>query len=144
MISMKCVSCSRLYFLQNLFGFYYPFLPYFDEVKMYDRESMWGLADQKTFDVLILGGDINGACLFDRLKREGYKVLIVDKNDFGSDTIQASGMMIWGGLLCLRNFDLTTVFRLSRARDMMIKELKENISPRNSSLSLRYYTYYRA
>jgi Glycerol-3-phosphate dehydrogenase len=97
---------------------------------MHDRETSWGLAEHQTFDVLIMGGGINGTCLFDRLTRQGYKVILVDENDFGSGTSQASGMMVWGGLLYLRNLDLPTVFRLSCDRDAMIRKLKGHISPR--------------
>ncbi len=96
---------------------------------MHNRETNWYLAQQETFDVLIVGGGINGTCLFDRLVRGGYKVLIIDRNDFGSGTSQASGMMVWGGLLYLRNLDLFTVFRLSCDRDAMIRELNHHVSP---------------
>ena len=101
------------------------------EESMLDRETGWGLAGQQVFDVMIMGGGINGTCLFDRLTRQGYAVLLVDRKDFGSGTTQASGMMVWGrGLLYLRNLDLLTIFRLSRDRDAMIGELTAHISPR--------------
>jgi glycerol-3-phosphate dehydrogenase len=98
---------------------------------MHDRETTWRLIEQGTFDVLIIGGGINGACLFDQLVRQGYRTLLVDSNDFGSGTSQASGMMVWGGLLYLRNLDLPTVFRLSCDRDRMIKDLARYVSPRS-------------
>jgi len=97
---------------------------------MHDREASWGKAEHQAFDVLVIGGGINGTCLFDHLNRQGYKVLLVDRNDFASGTSQASGMMVWGGLLYLRNLDLPTVFRLSCDRDAMIRELKDHISPK--------------
>ena len=56
------------------------------------------------FDITIIGGGINGASLYNKLVQEGYRVLLIDKGDFASGTSQASGMMIWGGLLYLRNF----------------------------------------
>ena len=74
------------------------------------------------FDAVIIGGGISGACLYDRMCREGYRVLLVDRGDFGSGTSQASAMMIWGGLLYLRQFDLGTVWKLSRARDDLIAQ----------------------
>ena len=75
---------------------------------------------EQTFDVVVLGGGINGACLYDALCRQGYRVLLVDKGDFASGTSQSSGMMIWGGLLYLRNLDLASVFQLSSDRDRII------------------------
>ncbi len=86
-------------------------------------------ADKSTFDVAIIGGGINGASLFDLLCRRGYRVVLLDKGDFACGTSQASAMMIWGGLLYLRNFDLASVFSFSRARDHMIHDISDLISP---------------
>lgn len=97
---------------------------------MNDRETSWQRADRESFDALIIGGGINGSCLFHHLTRQGYKTLLVDRKDFSAGTSQASGMMIWGGLLYLRNLDLSTVLRLSRDRDSMIKEMEEYVSPK--------------
>jgi glycerol-3-phosphate dehydrogenase len=82
------------------------------------------------FDVVVLGGGINGTCLYDTLCRRGYRVLLVDQGDFASGTSQASGMMIWGGLLYLRNLDLPSVLQLSQDRDRMILERAQEITPR--------------
>ncbi len=80
-------------------------------------------------DVVILGGGINGACLYDSLCRQGYRVLLVDKGDFSSGTSQSSGMMIWGGLLYLRNLDFASVFKLSGDRDRIIDRRPEWVKP---------------
>ena len=81
------------------------------------------LTEHTDFDVVILGGGINGACVYDQLCRQGYKVLLLDKGDFACGTSQTSAMMIWGGLLYMRNLDFPTVFQLCRDRDRMIEEL---------------------
>lgn len=86
------------------------------------RQRSWEKIDGQVFDVTIIGGGINGACLYDHLCQQGYKVLLVDKGDFACGTSQASGMMIWGGLLYLKNLDFLTVFNLSKARDNIIRE----------------------
>ncbi|MBI3523487.1 MAG: FAD-dependent oxidoreductase [Betaproteobacteria bacterium] len=82
-----------------------------------------------SFDVVILGGGINGSCLFDALCRKGYRTLLLDKGDIASGTSQASGMMIWGGILYLKNLDLRTVFHLSRDRNRMINDMSDWLSP---------------
>lgn len=87
------------------------------------------LQSEASFDVVILGGGINGACLFDALCRKGYRVLLVDKGDLASGTSQASGMMIWGGILYLKSLDLATVFQLSSDRNKMIAGMNEWLSP---------------
>jgi len=87
------------------------------------------LEHQKDFDVVVLGGGINGACLFDALACCGYRVLLLDRGDFACGTSQASGMLIWGGLLYLRNLDLRSVSVLSRARDRMVRQMPEWVTP---------------
>ena len=100
------------------------------DVQLNRQQQFKQLQQQSDFDVVILGAGINGSCLFDRLSRLGYRVLIVDKNDFSSGTSQASGMMIWGGLLYLKDFDLRTVFQLSQDRDSLILEKAKALAPR--------------
>lgn len=94
-----------------------------------NRQQSWQHARNTIFDVAILGGGINGACLYHRLCAAGYKVLLADQGDFAAGTSQASGMMIWGGLLYLRNLDLLSVYHFSQARDAMIRNLPDWIEP---------------
>jgi glycerol-3-phosphate dehydrogenase len=86
------------------------------------RELLQRLETESAFDVVVLGGGVNGACLYDSLCRQGYRVLLADKGDFASGTSQSSGMMIWGGFLYLRNLDFPTVFKLSRDRDRIVHD----------------------
>lgn len=87
------------------------------------RAGHLDLARGSTFDVLVIGGGVNGASLYSELCRRGWRTLLVDKADFASGSSQASGMMVWGGLLYLRTGDLLTVAKLCRSRDRMIEEL---------------------
>lgn len=91
------------------------------------RTLHWDHALEEPFDVAILGGGINGSCLYGTLCRRGYRALLIDRSDFAGGTSQASGMMVWGGLLYLRQFDLATVFRLSRSRDRMLGDLGDQV-----------------
>lgn len=94
------------------------------------HQKLEKLRAENAFDVAIIGGGINGACLYDTLCRQGYRVLLLDKGDFASGTSQASGMMVWGGFLYLRNFDLASVIKLSSDRNRMVRNMKAWISPR--------------
>jgi glycerol-3-phosphate dehydrogenase len=94
------------------------------------RAERLSAAREQIFDAVIIGGGVNGACLYDRLCRAGYRVALLDRGDFACGTSQASAMMVWGGLLYLRCFDLGSVYRFSRARDSMIREMNDLISPR--------------
>ena len=92
------------------------------------RQKNWGYAKDMTFDVAIIGGGINGASIYKNLYHKGYKVILIDRGDFSCGTSQASAMMIWGGLLYLRNFDLKSVYAFSKDRDSMIKNYPDQIS----------------
>lgn len=94
------------------------------------RRKEWSELDQRVFDVVVVGGGINGACLYHYLCAAGYSVLLVDARDFAGATSQASAMMIWGGLLYLRNWDLLTVWRLCAARDRMIRQIEDWVEVR--------------
>jgi glycerol-3-phosphate dehydrogenase len=93
------------------------------------RQAQWESLRRTTFDVLILGGGVSGTCLFHHLCAEGYRVLLIDKGDFGSATSQSSAMMIWGGLLYLKDLKLRTVWRLCSARDHLLREKSDWVQP---------------
>jgi len=56
-----------------------------------------------------------------KLFQLGYKVFLVDKGDFSCGTSQASAMMVWGGLLYLKNLDFLSVYHFSKDRDLMLQ-----------------------
>lgn len=94
------------------------------------RHKNWQLLENREFDVLIIGAGINGASIYNRLCASGYKVLLIDKGDFSCGTSQASAMMIWGGLLYLKNLDFLSVFNFSKDRENLIKTHSQEIAPR--------------
>ena len=73
------------------------------------------------YDLLILGGGINGSMLYRIATDSSKKVILIEKNDYSSGTSQASGMMIWGGILYLKNLEFNLVRKFCRARDNLIK-----------------------
>lgn len=94
------------------------------------RAERLAAARTDVFDAVIIGGGVNGACLYDHLCRHGYRVALLDRGDFACGTSQASAMMVWGGLLYLRCLDFGSVYKFSRARDSMIREMGDLLSPR--------------
>ena len=54
--------------------------------------------DKQGFDVLVVGGGINGAAAAQHLAAAGYGVLLVEKGDFGSGTTSRSSRMQGCGL----------------------------------------------
>ena len=71
---------------------------------------------RRRFDVLIVGGGINGAGLARDLALRGLAVALVEQDDFGAATSSASTKLIHGGLRYLENFDLGLVFEACRER----------------------------
>ncbi len=93
------------------------------------RNQAWRRLQNGTFDVAIIGAGVAGSALYRELAERGYRVLLLDRADFASGTSQASGMLIWGGLLYLKNLDLITVRQLSKARDALIREHAPTVKP---------------
>ena len=91
------------------------------------REELCVEASETRFDVAVIGAGINGASLYHELCGRGYRVLLLDKGDFACGTSQASAMMVWGGLLYLRNFDIKAVIEFSLSRDRMIDRLEDRV-----------------
>ena len=52
----------------------------------------------RTFDVIVIGGGVNGASGTHHLAAAGYSVLLVDKNDFGSGSSSRSSRLLHCGL----------------------------------------------
>ena len=61
------------------------------------RNSLTDLT-QHEFDVLVIGGGINGASAAQHLAASGYAVLLVDKGDFGSGTSSRSSRLLHCGI----------------------------------------------
>jgi glycerol-3-phosphate dehydrogenase len=73
----------------------------------------------RNYDVLVVGGGINGAGIVRDLALCGLKVALVEKGDFASGTSSASTKLIHGGLRYLENFDLRLVFESCRERRIL-------------------------
>lgn len=91
------------------------------------RRNEFQSAHGRHYDVAIIGAGISGSRTFHELRRHGHRVLLIDRGDFACGTTQASGMMVWGGLLYLKDLDFSTVRKLSRARDSLIEQLPDQV-----------------
>ncbi len=79
------------------------------------------------FDVLVVGGGINGAVSAASLAGRGASVALIDRGDFGSFTSQESSNLVWGGFKYLENYELPLVFGLCRSRNRLMKAYPDNI-----------------
>lgn len=74
-----------------------------------------------TFDVLIVGGGINGAVSAAALAARGVQVALIDARDFAGFTSQQSSNLIWGGIKYLETYEFTLVSRLCKARNTLLE-----------------------
>jgi glycerol-3-phosphate dehydrogenase len=72
------------------------------------RRDLERLARQ-TFDLLIIGGGVTGACIARDAALRGLSVALIEKNDFAHATSAHNSKLIHGGLRYLRNFELGLV-----------------------------------
>lgn len=93
------------------------------------RSVQTSCLEAQIFDVVIIGGGINGCCTYHYAKQAGLKVALLEAEDFGSQSSQNSGNMIWGGLLYLQNLDFKSVYQFSRSRDQLMQKFPDRITP---------------
>jgi len=61
--------------------------------------------DDRVYDVLVLGGGINGAVSAASLAAKGAKVALIDKGDFAGLTSSNSSNLAWGGIKYLESHE---------------------------------------
>lgn len=76
---------------------------------------------QGVFDVLIVGGGINGAVSAAALSAKGLKVALVDGGDFAGETSSGSSCLVWGGIKYLQTFEFGLVRNLCRSRNTLMQ-----------------------
>lgn len=84
------------------------------------RESNVAALGQRTFDVLIIGGGINGAVSAAALAAQGVTVALVDRGDFAGFTSQESSNLVWGGIKYLESFEFALVRKLCLSRNRLL------------------------
>ncbi len=92
------------------------------------RASNVARLDGGTFDVLIVGGGINGAVSAAVLAGRGLNVAIIDRGDWAGFTSSSSSNLAWGGFKYLENYELNLVRKLSLSRNRLLKAYPTNIT----------------
>src|SRR5216684_8466552 len=78
------------------------------------RETNLGKLERVEFDVLVLGGGINGAVSAASLSARGARVALIDRGDFAGFTSQQSSNLAWGGIKYMESYELGLVRKLCR------------------------------
>jgi len=84
---------------------------------------------QKAYDVLIVGGGINGAAIAHMAALNGLKVALLEKGDFASGTSSKSTKLIHGGLRYLEHLELDLVRESLRERALQLKSAPHLVHP---------------
>jgi glycerol-3-phosphate dehydrogenase len=87
------------------------------------------IAADGTFDVIVVGGGINGIGVFHDLSLQGLRVLLVEMNDFCSGCSAAPSRMIHGGLRYLENGEISLVRESLIERDRLLRNAPHLVRP---------------
>jgi glycerol-3-phosphate dehydrogenase len=81
------------------------------------------------FDLLIVGGGINGCAIAREASLLGFKVLLVEKDDLASHTSSASTKLIHGGLRYLETYEFRLVREALHERERLLNAAPHLIRP---------------
>lgn len=82
---------------------------------------------EREFDVLIVGGGINGASAAAALSGKGVKVALIDRGDFAGSTSMHSSNLVWGGIKYMESRDFALVRKLCKSRNHLIKSYPSTV-----------------
>ena len=85
------------------------------------RQSNIEKLSRGTFDVLIVGGGINGAVSAAALAGRGVRTALIDMRDFAGFTSMQSSNLAWGGIKYLESHDYALVRELCKSRNRLMR-----------------------
>lgn len=93
------------------------------------HHSFQRISDTGAFDVIVIGGGINGLGVYRELAVQGLRVLLVERNDFCSGCSAAPSRMIHGGLRYLENGEFDLVRESLAERDALLRNAPHMVRP---------------
>ncbi len=87
------------------------------------------LSDNAVYDLLIVGGGINGAAIARDAAGRGLSVILCEKDDLANHTSSASTKLIHGGLRYLEHFDFRLVRDSLKEREVLLRAAPHIIWP---------------
>jgi glycerol-3-phosphate dehydrogenase len=91
------------------------------------RASNLAKLKHQAFDVLIVGGGINGAVSAAALAGRGVSVALIDRGDFAGFTSQHSSNLAWGGIKYMESWEYGLVRKLCMSRNHLIRSYPSTI-----------------
>lgn len=97
----------------------------------------------RQYEVVIVGGGINGCGLIRDLALNGVKTLLIEKGDYSSQTSQSSSKMLHGGIRYLENFDFALVKEALEEKNLWLKLTPHLCFERDFYLPIFKFSKYR-
>jgi glycerol-3-phosphate dehydrogenase len=88
------------------------------------------------YDVIIIGGGINGAAIARECACGGKRVLLLEQHDFGSGTSSRATRIIHGGLRYLEHGELALVRESLRERELLLRTKPSLVQPLRFTLAI--------
>ncbi len=85
--------------------------------------------EEKTFDLIIIGGGITGAGIFQEAALRGYSCLLLEKGDFASGTSSKSAKLIHGGIRYLKYGKIGMIKESLEERNHLLKTYPHLVKP---------------
>ena len=98
------------------------------------RDKHIGRLETYQYDVLIIGGGINGAVSAAAMAGSGIDACLIDAKDFSSGTSQESSNLVWGGIKYLESYEFSLVRKLCSARNRLLDAYPSSVR------ETRFYT----
>ena len=98
------------------------------------RKSNLAKLRRQDFDVLIVGGGINGAVSAAALAGKGAQVALIDRGDFAGLTSMNSSNLAWGGIKYLETWDFGLVRKLCMSRNHLMRSYPSTVQ------EIRFFT----
>ena len=105
-----------------------------------DRAALLADLGDSSFDVLVIGGGINGAGIARDAALRGLRVALVERDDFASGTSSRSSRLVHGGVRYLEHREFALVFESSRERRTLLRIAPHLVRP----LAFTWPVYSRA
>ncbi len=87
------------------------------------------MAAEEAYDLVIVGGGINGAGIARDAASRGIQVLLLEMNDFASGTTSWSSRLIHGGLRYLEHGELGLVYESLQERSRLLRTARHLVKP---------------
>ncbi len=84
---------------------------------------------KREYDLLVIGGGINGAAIAHLAAQAGLKVALLEKGDFGAGTSTKTTKLMHGGLRYLENFEFGLVREALHERTLHLKVVPYLVKP---------------